>query len=148
MNYFRWKCALIAAAMPIFCVPAFAQQAKGIPANSRVFVAQMGGFETYLKAALSKKRVPLVIVEDRAEAEFEILGAAESQKASTAKKVFLWDWHSKEQASIQVVELKTGEVVFAYSVHKPSSAHGKQSSAEACAKHLKEKIQEKKGPSN
>jgi hypothetical protein len=47
---------------------------------------------------------------------------------------------SREQASIQVVDLKSGEVVFAYSVHKANSARGKQSTGEACAKHLKEKI--------
>jgi curli biogenesis system outer membrane secretion channel CsgG len=52
----------------------------------------------------------------------------------------MWDWRSNEQASIQIVNLKTSEVVFAYSVNKVSSAHGKKSSAEACAKHLKEKI--------
>ena len=32
------------------------------------------------------------------------------------------------------------EVVFAYSVHKANSVRGKQSTGEACAKHLKEKI--------
>lgn len=115
----------------------------GIPAGSKVFLAPMGGFETYFKAALEKKHVPLVVVEDRDKADFEISGAAESQKASTAKKVIMLDWRSKEQASIKVTDLKSSVVVFAYSVHKASSAHGKQSSAEACAKHLKEKIKTK-----
>ena len=49
-------------------------------------------------------------------------------------------WHSREEASINVANIKTGEIVFAYSAHKENSAHGKQSSAEACAKHLKEKV--------
>jgi len=39
---------------------------------------------------------------------------------------------------VKVANLKTGELVYAYSVHKEISAHGKQSSAEACAKHLKD----------
>jgi hypothetical protein len=55
----------------------------------------------------------------------------------------MWNWQSNEQASIQVENLRTSEVVFAYSVNKPSSAHGKKSTAEACAKHLKEKIESK-----
>ena len=55
----------------------------------------------------------------------------------------MWAWRSNEQASIQVSSLKNSEVVFTYSVNKISSAHGKKSSAEACAKHLKDKIDSK-----
>jgi len=118
---------------------------KVIPAGSKVFVSPMDdGFQDYLKAAIQSKKVPVVIVDDRASADFEISGHSETQKASTAKKAIMWDWRSNEQASIQITNLKTSEVAFAYSVNKVSSAHGKKSSAEACAKHLKEKIESKK----
>jgi hypothetical protein len=117
---------------------------KVIPAGSKVFIAPMeDGFQDYLKAALQAKKVPVVVVDDKASADFEITGHSETQKASTAKKVIRWDWHSNEQASIQVTNLKTSEVAFAYSANKQSSAHGKKSTAEACAKHLKEKIESK-----
>lgn len=116
------------------------QNIKPIPAGSKVYIAPMDGFETFLKAALEEKKVPLVIVEDKEKADFEITGASNSEKASTAKKIFRGSWHSREEASINVSNIKTGEIVFAYSAHKENSAHGKQSSAEACAKHLKEKI--------
>lgn len=116
------------------------QNAKAIPAGSRVYIAPMDGFETFLKAALEEKKVPLVVVEDKDKADFEISGASDSQKASTAKKIFMGSWHSREEASINVANIKTGEIVFAYSAHKENSAHGKKSSAEACAKHLKEKV--------
>jgi hypothetical protein len=117
---------------------------KVIPPHSKVFVAPMpDGFDEFLRAAIEKKKVPLEIVTDKEKADFQISGQSETQKASTAKKVIRWDWHSNEQASIQVANLKSGEVVFAYSVNKVSSAHGKKSSAEACAKHLKEKIEGK-----
>lgn len=125
------------------CLPAFAQEATPIPAGSKVYIAPMDGFETYLKAALDAKKVPLEVVDEKDKADFVIAGQAESQKASTAKKVLMWDWRSKEQASVTVTNVKTGIVAFAYSVHKRSSAHGKRSSAEACAKHLKEKIEGK-----
>lgn len=118
------------------------EMSKVIPRGAKVFIAPMpDGFHEYLKAAIEKKKVPVLVVEDKNNAEFEITGQSETQKASTAKKVIMWDWHSNEQASIQVNNLKTSEAVFAYSVNKPSSAHGKKSSAEACAKHLKEKIE-------
>ncbi len=119
------------------------QDAKTIPAGSKVFLEPMGGFETYMKTAMEKKKVPLQIVEDKAQADFTITGHSESEKASTAKKVIMGNWHSNEDASINVSNIKTGQVVFAYEAHKDSSAHGQQSTAEACAKHLKDKIEGK-----
>ena len=117
-----------------------ALNAKAIPAGSRIYIAPMDGFETFLKAAMEEKKVPLVVVEDKEKADFEITGASNSEKASTAKKIFRGSWHSREEASINVANIQTGEIVFAYSAHKENSAHGKKSSAEACAKHLKEKV--------
>jgi hypothetical protein len=109
-----------------------------IPTGSKVFVAPMGGFEAPLKKAMADKKVPLEIVEQRELAEYEITGTSESKKASTAKKVILGSWHSDEEASIKVASVKSGEVVYAYSAHKQDSAHGQRSTAEACAKHLKD----------
>lgn len=101
----------------------------------------MEGFETYIISALNNKRVPLTVVNDRSKAEFEITGTSESQKAGWSKMLLTGSIQSAEQASINVSNIKTGTVVFAYSVNKRNSVHGKQSSAEACAKHLKEKIE-------
>src|ERR1700747_979415 len=117
-----------------------AQQSSAIPSGSTVFLDPMGGFESYLKVAMSKKKVPLQIVNDKTQADFIITGHSESEKASTAKKVIEWNFHSNEDATINVSSAKTGEIVFAYEAHKNSSAHGQQSTAEACAKHLKDKI--------
>jgi hypothetical protein len=89
---------------------------------------------------LAAKQVPLTVVDDKAQADYEIVSHAETQKAGAAKKILLGSWHSKEEASIQVNDLKSGDVVFAYSYHADNSAHGRKSSAESCAKHLKEKV--------
>ncbi len=51
------------------------------------------------------------------------------------------NWHSREEASITFSNIKSGEVVWAYSVHQEASTHGKRSSAESCAKHLKDAIE-------
>ena len=135
-----WTLALALA----ICVPAFAKDAtKKIPAQSKVYLAPMGGWESDLKTALQSKKVPVEVVAERDKADYEITGTSESKKASTAKKLIMKDWHSDEQASITVTEIKSGEVVYAYSVNKQSSAHGKRSTAEACAKHLKEQIESK-----
>jgi hypothetical protein len=115
---------------------------KPIPRGAKVFIAPVeGGFENYLAAAIQKKNVPVVVVTVREKAEFEISGVAESEKAGWAKMLFLGSAASREQAGIKIVDLKTDEVVFAYAVHKGNSARGRQSAAEACAKHMKEKIE-------
>jgi hypothetical protein len=45
---------------------------------------------------------------------------------------------SREQGSVKITDLKSGAVIFGYSVHKGNSYKGKQSAGEACAKHIKE----------
>lgn len=129
------KSSAVATANPVDA------SSKVIPKDSTVYVAPMGGFETYIISALNKKNVPLTVVDDRNKAEFEISGVSESQKAGWSKMLLTGSIQSAEQASINVSNIKTGTVVFAYSVNKRNSVHGKQSSAEACAKHLKEKIE-------
>ncbi|HKN32784.1 MAG TPA: hypothetical protein VJX16_06020 [Terriglobales bacterium] len=119
-------------------------QSSKIPKGAKVFVAPIAdGFDTYLKDAIAAKKVPVEVVGNREVAEFEITGISETQKASTAKKVLFGNWHSREEASIQVSNLKSSEVIWSYSVHKEASGHGKKSTAEACAKHLKDEAIEK-----
>jgi len=112
-----------------------------IPSGARVYVAPMAnGFDNYVTAGLQQKKVPLVVVADRSKAEYEITGIAETDKASWAKMLFMGSQQTNETASVKMVNLKTGAVIFAYSVHKVNSVRGKQSAGEACAKHIKAKI--------
>jgi hypothetical protein len=112
-----------------------------VPSGSRVYVAPMAnGFDNYIVAGLQQKKVPVVVVADRAKADFEVTGVAETDKAGWAKMLFLGSQQTNETASVKMVNLKTGTVVFAYSVNKSNSVRGKQSAGEACAKHIREKI--------
>jgi hypothetical protein len=143
--------AIVAAMLVGAAVPRAAQQASAqlsqdenarIPAGSRVFIGPIeGGYDIYLSAAMHKKGVPIVITTDRSKADFELSGVTESEKAGWAKVVFWGNTNTAEQASVKMVNLKTGTVVWGYNVNKSSSMRGKQSSSEACAKHLKEKIE-------
>ena len=120
-----------------------AHGAPSVPAGAKIFIAPMNGYETFVKAAIEKKKLPIAIVEKREDAQFEISGASESQKAGVGKILITGSWHSTEDASIKLTNIETSVVVFAYSVHKANSVHGKQSSAEACAKHLGDAIKTK-----
>lgn len=118
---------------------------RAIPAGSKIFVNSMkDDFDKDLIAAIQAKKVPVEVVTEKEKADFEISGTSESKKAGAAKILIMGSWHSSEQASITITNLKSGESVWAYSVNKSDSAHGKRSTAEACAKHLKEKIESKK----
>jgi len=113
-----------------------------LPPGARIFLAPMpSGFETYVAAGLEKKKVPVVVVMDRDKADFELSGVSDSDKAGWAKMLFLGSQQTNETASIKIVNLKTGNIVFAYSVNKTNSLRGKQSAGEAVAKHINEKIE-------
>ena len=51
--------------------------------------------------------------------------------------------HSDDAASVQMIDRKSGAIVFAYSINKKNTLHGQQTTAEACAKPLKEQIEKK-----
>jgi hypothetical protein len=111
--------------------------------GARIYIAPMlNGFDNYIAAGLQQKKVPVVLVAVREKADYEITGIAETDKAGWAKMLFLGSQQTNETASIKMVNLKTGAIVFAYSVNKTNSVRGKQSAGEACAKHIKKKIVE------
>lgn len=129
--------------------PADPFQAQLIPRNSKVYIGKFyaegekpTGFETYLAAAMRKKNVPLIMVTDRDQADFEISGSADKKGGGWAKKVFLGDFRSTTSASIQVVNVKTGVIAYADASHKYSANRGLRSSAEKLAKYLKRKIED------
>lgn len=126
---------------------AFAQAAEistpetKIPANSKVFIAPMeGGFETYVTAAIQKKKIPLLIVGTREQADFEIKGSVEKQKAGWAKTIFISPLPSID-STMQVVNLKTGIVAYSISSTKSNARRGRKGSAEHLAKNLAKKMQ-------
>jgi hypothetical protein len=113
-----------------------------LPSGARIYIAPMpSGFETYVAAGLEKKKVPVVLVTDRDKADYELSGVSDSDKAGWAKMLFLGSQQTNEAASIKIVNLKTSNVVFAYSVNKTNSVRGKPSAGEAVAKHINEKIE-------
>lgn len=125
--------------------------AQLIPRNSRFYIAPMKsedstrpveGFESYLAAAIRKKGVPIIMVTDRSQADFEITGTADKKGAGWAKKIILGDFRGTASASMQVTNLHTGVVAYADASHRSSANRGLRSSAEKLAKYLKKKIED------
>jgi hypothetical protein len=123
--------------------------AERIPINSKVYIGSFvaegdhdTGFGVYLAAAIRKKNVPVILVTNLNDADFEISGTADKKSAGLAKKILLGDFHATTSASIQMVNTKTGVVAYADSSHRDSAARGMRSSAEKLAKYLKKKIED------
>jgi hypothetical protein len=123
--------------------PASAPVSLRIISGSTVFISPMDGFENYLAAALQKKGVPLVPVGSEEQATYVLSGTSEEKKPGAAKIIFMGQIHADDAASVRMMDRRTGAIVFAYAVNKKNTLHGQQTTAEACAKHLKEQIEKK-----
>ena len=138
--------AFAVAALVVASAAAQSDAKKSFVPGAKIYIGRMTeGFDDAFKKALQDKKVPVSVVPTKDLADFEVTGSSDSQKAGAAKKIIMGSWHSDEQASISVADLKSGEVVFAYSVNKKDSAHGKRSTAEACAVHIKDELEKNAG---
>jgi hypothetical protein len=104
-----------------------------------VYIDSMGGFGTFLAAAFQVKAVPMTIVADRRQADFELIGTSESKDPGLGQSL-VFDGGSKEGASVSLINLKNGQVAFAYAYNRSYAFFGKRSAAESCAKHLRTAI--------
>jgi hypothetical protein len=148
-----------------FAAPSFAQ-APHIPPNATVYIEPMDGYETYLAAAIAKKQVPLILVADKSKADYVITSTV-SHRTSAQPAVVINNTNGNgggntgfdqgaraaearaaargaTSASISVIDAHSSQIVFAYAVGKAGSTNQIQSTAEACAKHLKEFIEKPK----
>jgi hypothetical protein len=89
-------------------VPADPFLAMRIPPNSKIYIAPfktedsnkpVEGFETHMAAAIRKK---VIMVADRSQADFEILGSADKKGPGFAKKWLLGDFRNSTSASLSV----------------------------------------------
>lgn len=145
------KKILLSLALLTLAVPLQAQEyAKPAPANGasaaptrmmagvRVYIVPNQGFEDSLSAAITKKKVPVVVVEKESTAQFKVESTIDFKKGSTARAIFLGPANdgAATTASVRVVDEASGAVVFAYNVRKYGNTNT-QSTSEAFAKHLK-----------
>lgn len=95
-------------------------------------------FGAALRAALIKKELPVKIVTDPAKAELWIKSTSSHREDSTGTKIakiafFGGGGFGHFEGSIEVIDIESSAVVFAYNVKKGDY----QSAAEAFAKHFK-----------
>src|SRR6266478_4070149 len=90
MKIFAVLCLLLATVPSIAqSTPAATSAGRSIRPNARVFIEPMDGFETYLTAAILKKKVPLIVTDDKAKSDYVITGTSHVDKAGWAKTIFI-----------------------------------------------------------
>jgi len=111
-----------------------------------VYIEPQQGFETYIAAAIEKKAVPVDVVTDKTRAVYILRSApvevkSESTGGKIARCLFAYcaGIEDKGNVSVQLVEVGSTKIVWAYSVNKQKGgSKNQQSMAEAIAKHFKE----------
>jgi hypothetical protein len=135
--------------LPLLLLSSLASLAEAI--RPSVFIEQQNGFETYLAAAISKKKVPVDVVTDQTKATYVLKAApiqikTESTGGKIARCLFAYcaGIEDKGNVSVQFIETSSSKMVWAYSVNKQKGgSKNEQSMAEAVAKHLKEFVEHK-----
>jgi hypothetical protein len=118
-------------------------------AKPTVYLEPQQGFETYIAAAIAKKGVPVDVVIDKDRAIYILRSApvevkSESTGGKIARCLFAYcaGIEDKGNVSVQLIELGSTKMVWAYSVNKQrGGSKNQQSMAEAIAKHFKEFLQ-------
>jgi hypothetical protein len=111
-----------------------------------VYLEPQQGFETYVAAAITKKGVPVDVVTDKTRATYILRSApvevkSESTGGKIARCLFAYcaGIEDKGNVSVQLIEVRSTKMVWAYSVNKQrGGSKNQQSMAEAVAKHFKE----------
>jgi hypothetical protein len=113
-------------------------------AGAKIFLEPMDGFEQFLSRAIVKKKVPVVVVKERAKADFVLSGDAHVKKPG-----FFTGWvlDTRGGGDISIKDARTGKLVFAYSFHRVDQGVAEvyiyQTWAGGCAKHLKKALEKK-----
>ena len=151
----------ISAFLLLTCFAIGFAQAQQIKSGATVYIEPMDGYGTYLATAFMKKHVPLIVVADKDKAEY-IIASTVAHKSGGQPAVVVNNMNvnnggndsfekGMEQAqarraargttsaSISVIDAQSSQIVFAYCVGKNANTNQVQSTAEACAKHLKAK---------
>lgn len=131
----------------ITCASLAAQEHPAQSRAPRIYIEPQEKLDSFLAAAIIKKRVPVIVTQKKADAQFVLIGGAESKDESGAAKVlrclavYCYGINGSRIVTVRLVDNETQEVVWADNVTGGSS-RAYRSTAEAVAKHLKHYLEE------
>jgi hypothetical protein len=129
------KCMIVLSALVLSCLGA---ERNTIPAGSKIYVDSNNGFDIFILAAFQEKRVSAQLVSSADKADYILDSSLFHSNEAVATEKAAGTYRISEAAF--KLTSKSGDIVWAYAATKGMLSRGKQSVAEACAKHLKEII--------
>jgi hypothetical protein len=105
-----------------------------------VFIEPMEGFDGILSVAFERKHVPLAPEVNEARATYVLQLKWPERDGNVVKASYRHEHHAGDVPTLQLVERKTGTIVFAYTLNRTNTWHGEQGTAETVASLLKEQI--------
>jgi hypothetical protein len=139
------KCAVVLlTGLAVMC-PVLYGAEKPTQPTPKIFIDASPSFATALTAAMVKKHVPVIVVEDKASADYILQSAAVDSKAESTGAKFARcifadciGINGYSEVSVRFMRVGDSAVVWAYQVRKGNSGPlGVQSLSEAIAKHLR-----------
>ena len=130
--------------------PAATDTAAAVPVvplapGAKVFLDPMNGFEQFLPDAIVRKKAPIVVVKDRADADFVMSGTVHVKKPGWITGMVLG---TSGGVNVALADAHTGKTVFACSLHRAdeglAEAYQYQKWADQCASRLNKAMTKKK----
>jgi hypothetical protein len=106
------------------------------PAGSSIFVDSNNGFDIFIQAAFQAKHLNVRLVSSPDKADYVLDSSLFHTQEFLATQKAAGTYRTSEAAF--KLTSKSGDIVWAYAVTKGVLSRGKQSVAEACAKHLRD----------
>jgi hypothetical protein len=106
------------------------------PAGSSIYVDSNNGFDIFIQAAFQAKHLNVRLVSSADKADYVLDSSLFHSQEFLATQKTAGTYRISEAAF--KLTSKSGDIVWAYAVTKGMLSRGKQSVAEACAKHLKD----------
>lgn len=111
-----------------------------VSAVPSVFIEPMEGFDGFLSVAFERKHVPLAAEIYESRATYVLQVKWPGQGGNVVNADYKRSHHSDEVPTLQLVERRSGTVVFAYKLSRSNTWRGEQGTAETVANLLKEQI--------
>jgi hypothetical protein len=112
--------------------------------GARLFISPMNGFEQFVADAFLKKKVPVVVVNEPAKADFLVSGGARVKRPGFLTGMVL---DSRGGGNISIIDARTGKPVFDCTFKRVDQGLAEgyiyQGWASNCAKHLKKELEKK-----
>jgi hypothetical protein len=99
-------------------------------------VDSASGFDTPLAAAVKNQGLSFAITTKKDEADYELEAMSGARRIPGSAWSVLWG-HGDAQAAIRLVNIRTGEIAFVYTLGRTKTLRDPQTTAEDCARQLK-----------